>query len=98
MMASRNKVLRPTRSPSLPHIGVVTVEANMYAVTTQDRWAAPPRSRTMVGSAVDTMVWSKEASSIASISPLKIDQMRLDGSSASRPCDTAWRSLTTRSR
>jgi hypothetical protein len=30
----------------------------------------------MVGSAVDTMVWSKEASSIASISPLKIAQMR----------------------
>jgi hypothetical protein len=40
------------------------------------------------------MVWSKEASSIASISPLNIAQVRLDGSSASRPCDTAWRSLT----
>jgi hypothetical protein len=31
------------------------------------------------------MVWSKEASSIASINPLKMAQMRLAGSSASRP-------------
>jgi hypothetical protein len=35
---------------------VVTVEANRYAVTTQEMWAAPPRSRTMVGRAVDTIV------------------------------------------
>ena len=40
----------------------------MYAVTTQDRCERPPRSLTMVGSAVETIVWSSAASSMASMS------------------------------
>lgn len=39
----------------------------------------------MVGKAVDTIVWSNEASSMASIKPLKIVQIRLVGSSVSGP-------------
>src|SRR5262249_44396823 len=31
------------------------------AVTTQERWASPPSSPTIVGNAVDTMVWSSAA-------------------------------------
>jgi hypothetical protein len=38
----------------------------------------------MVGKAVDTIVWSNEASSMASIKPLKIVQIRLVGSSVSQ--------------
>ncbi|GAA2463711.1 hypothetical protein GCM10010289_57170 [Streptomyces violascens] len=36
-------------------------------MTTHDMWAAPPRSETIVGSAVPTMVWSSAASSIPSM-------------------------------
>ena len=67
-MAPWNSLLRPYWSPSLPHSGVATVLARMYAVTTQDSRDSPPRSPTIVGSAVDTMVWSSAASRIASIS------------------------------
>ena len=56
--------LRPNRSPSLPASAVAIVSASRYAVTTQDRWEAPPRSPTMVGSAVPTIVWSSAASSM----------------------------------
>src|SRR5262245_60760259 len=61
-------VLRPYRSPSLPHSGVDTVDASRYAVTTQDRWDSPCRSPAIVGSAVATIVWSSAASSIPSSS------------------------------
>ena len=54
---------------------MVTVDASMYAVTTQDRCSAPPSSPTIVGSAVETIVWSRGASNIASISPPKIAQI-----------------------
>ena len=64
----------------------------MYAVTTQEICSAPPRSLTMVGKAVETMVWSKAANSNASINPLKIAQMRFFGSSAA-PSGAAWPSL-----
>ena len=67
-MADWKKVLRPYWSPSLPHSGVDTVEANRYAVTTQVRWDAPCRSPTMVGRAVDTMVWSSAARNMPSSS------------------------------
>ena len=67
-IALRNRYLRPYWSPSFPQTWVVAVEARMYAVTTQDRCERPPRSLTIVGSAVDTIVWSSAASSIASIS------------------------------
>ena len=67
-----NSVLRPNWSPSLPHSGVDAVVASRYAVTTQDRWLRPPRSPTMVGSAVATMVWSSAASRIASMRAVKM--------------------------
>ncbi|CAM5612460.1 hypothetical protein SANTM175S_01342 [Streptomyces antimycoticus] len=49
-------LLRPYWSPSLPHSGVAAVEASRYAVTTQDRCSRPPRSLTIVGGAVETIV------------------------------------------
>jgi hypothetical protein len=58
---------RPNRSPNLPTSTVETVSASRYAVTTQDMCPLPPRSSTMVGSAVDTIVWSSAASSIPSM-------------------------------
>ncbi len=50
--------LRPNRSPNLPASTVAIVSASRYDDTTQDRWPAPPRSPTIVGSAVETIVWS----------------------------------------
>lgn len=47
---------RPNMSDSLPYIGVAMVEVSMNAVTTHDIWARPPRSLTMVGRAVETML------------------------------------------
>lgn len=44
--------------------GVAAVEASRYAVTTHDRWFRPPSSLAMVGSAVETIVWSRAASSM----------------------------------
>src|SRR5437868_7569215 len=67
-----NSRLRPYWSPSLPHSGVEAVEASRYAVTTHDRWLSPPRSLTIVGRAVDTIVWSSAASSIANMSALRM--------------------------
>lgn len=66
-MDAWNSRLRPYWSPSLPHSGVEAVAASRYAVTTHDRWLSPPRSLTIVGSAVDTIVWSSAASSMASM-------------------------------
>src|SRR4051794_32341421 len=44
------------------------VIASRYDVTTHERWLSPPRSRTIVGSAVETIVWSSDASSITTMS------------------------------
>ena len=41
-------------------------------MTTQESRLIPPRSETIVGSAVATIVWSSDASSIASSSPAKV--------------------------
>jgi len=49
---------------------VTIVSASRYEVTTHEMCSSPPRSPTMVGSAVETIVWSSEASSITSSSPL----------------------------
>ena len=65
-------ILRPNRSPSLPASAVAIVSASRYAVTTQDRWVAPPRSPTMVGNAVPTIVWSSAASSMPNAMTSKI--------------------------
>src|SRR3954449_5214944 len=56
--------------PSSPCTGVTTVTARRYAVTTQERCWSPPSSPTIVGSAVETIVWSSDASSMTSMSPL----------------------------
>src|SRR5262245_9100490 len=61
-----NTSRRPNRSPNLPASTVETASARMYAVTTQAMWPAPPRSATIVGNAVETMVWSSAASSMPS--------------------------------
>lgn len=59
--------LRPNRSPNLPTSTVATVSASRYAVTTHDMCAAPPRSDTIVGRAVPTIVWSRAARSMPSM-------------------------------
>ena len=41
----------------------------MYAVNTHEYWVIPPRSPTIFGSAVATIVWSSAASSSVTISP-----------------------------
>ncbi len=56
--------LRPKRSPNLPPRMVAMVWVSRYAVTTQLMCSAPPRSPTIVGSAVATIVESSAASSI----------------------------------
>ena len=56
MMAVCRITLRPYRSPSFPYSGVTIVDASRYAVTTHERCSTPPRSPTIVGSAVETIV------------------------------------------
>src|SRR4029453_17195372 len=53
--------LRERESPGLPSSGPTTVDASRYEVTTHERCSRPPRSPTIVGSAVDTIVWSSAA-------------------------------------
>src|SRR5256885_13290356 len=62
-------------------MGPLTVDASRYAVTTHDRCCSPPRSPTIVGSAVDTIVWSSDASRITIISAPKITRTRSAGRS-----------------
>ena len=45
------------------------VDASTYAVVTHSMWSTPPSSPTMVGRAVDTIVWSSELTNMASMSP-----------------------------
>ncbi len=71
-MAARKTGFRPYMSPSFPYIGVDTVDASRYAVTTHERWFSPPRSPTIVGSAVATIVWSSAARNMPSMSAAKI--------------------------
>ena len=53
----------------------------MYAVTTHASREEPPRSPAMVGNAVETIVWSSEATSSTSMSAPKMGPMRgLSGS------------------
>jgi uncharacterized PurR-regulated membrane protein YhhQ (DUF165 family) len=71
----------------LPYSGVTTVIARRYEVTTHERWFSPPSSPTMVGSAVDTIVWSSAASSMVSMSAPTTARMRRPstGSAAGLP-------------
>ena len=41
-------------------------------MTTHDRWLSPPSSPTIVGRAVETIVWSSAARNMPSISAAKI--------------------------
>ena len=59
-------------SPSFPHKGVDTVEANRYDTTTHDRWLAPCNSPTIVGKAVETTVWSRADKNIPNMRADKI--------------------------
>ncbi len=64
MMLPMKIHFRPSRSPNLPPRMVAIVWVSRYAVTTQLMCSAPPRSPTIVGSAVDTMVESSADKSI----------------------------------
>ncbi len=75
-IAAWKKPLRPYWSPSLPHSGVEAVEASRYDVTTHDRWLSPWRSATIVGRAVETIVWSRAASSSPSSSAPMMNRRR----------------------
>ena len=68
-IAKRNRFFRPQASPSLPYSGTVTVEVSMYAVKTHEYCVMPPRSPTIRGSAVATIVWSSAASISVTIRP-----------------------------
>src|SRR5689334_10367661 len=74
----------------------MTVDATRYAVTTHDRWFRPPRSPTMVGSAVATMVWSSAASSMPSMSPPRMTMIcrwvYVLGCTCPAPCSAATQS------
>jgi hypothetical protein len=59
--------LRPKVSESLPYTGRVTVTASRYPENSQENTEKPPRSPTICGTAVATMVESRAASAIASI-------------------------------
>jgi len=86
--------LRPKRSPNLPPRIVAIVWVRRYAVTTQLMCSAPPRSPTMVGSAVATMVESSAASSIPPMISAKatlraVDPRGSGSSAAERSSSTA---------
>lgn len=51
-------------SPNFPSRTVDTVSVSRYAVTTHDMGAAPPRSDTIVGDAVSTIVRSRAVGSV----------------------------------
>src|SRR3954470_366401 len=53
-------------------MGTEIVDIKRYDVTTHDSWRSPPRAPTIVGNAVATMVWSRDANSIPAMRPRKI--------------------------
>src|SRR3954453_3377082 len=62
-------------------MGITMVVASRYAVVIQAWFSTPPSLPTIVGIAVETMVWSRLESSIPAISAEKMIQMRRWGSS-----------------
>src|SRR6184192_3879874 len=74
-------------------MGVETVEARRYDVTTQERWLRPPRSPTIVGSAVETIVWSSAARNMPSINAAKTVHSALP---VRRPCSGMGGALPSR--
>src|SRR4051794_9220548 len=75
-------------SPSFPYSGVDAVVAIRYAVTTHDRWLIPPRSPTVVGRAVETIVWSRAARRIPRTRAAKIGRRCLGIETAAYPFET----------
>ncbi len=62
MVAMYNNGLRPVKSESRPYRGIKLVEASKYADPTQEYCPASPSNRSeMIGSAVETIVWSRAA-------------------------------------
>ncbi|MDQ0649137.1 hypothetical protein QFZ53_003333 [Microbacterium natoriense] len=67
---SCTRILRSTRSASLPQIGVETAVASRLAVMTQVYWDwVPPRSAMMTGIEVDTTVPESTATNIPTMRP-----------------------------
>jgi hypothetical protein len=88
-IAAWNTGLRPYMSPNFPYSGVEIVDASRYEVTTHDRWFSPPRSPTMVGRAVETIVWSSAARNMPSISAAKTGTSSLRASTPPVPTSGA---------
>lgn len=70
-----NISLRPAMSDSLPHSGVDAVIVSSAALATQESLSWPPRSPTIVGSAVATTDVDSIDVSIAIISPARISRI-----------------------
>ena len=64
---------RPYISATAPANGTTVVEATMYEVVTQVNRSNPPRSDTIRGSAVPTIVWSRAARNMASVTPASVN-------------------------
>src|SRR3982751_4982510 len=62
--------LRPNRSPSLPAIGITSVEVTRKAVVTQAYRSSPLRSARICGIAVPTMVPSSDTTRMAMPVPM----------------------------
>src|SRR4051812_19744515 len=88
--------LRPSRSPSLPHSGIDTVEATTYAVTIHDTSVSRPSSPAIVGSAVARIVWSSTAGSIAATNAANaaVRAVALDGAAPRGAAGIPGRSAT----
>ena len=64
--------LRPNMSLILPYNGVATALVSKYEVATHEYLLSPCRSLAIRGKAVETMVWSRAARSMASMRALMI--------------------------
>ena len=71
-MPNMNRPLRPIMSPSLPAMGRAMVCRSRKPVITHDMCSTPPSSPTMVGRAVEKIIWPSELISIDRIRAAKI--------------------------
>ena len=83
---------RPNRSPNFPASAAAIVSVSRYAVTTQDRCPAPPSSPTIVGSAVETIVWSSAARNMPSrtVPNTTLIWRRDSSEDVTHPASPAW--------
>ena len=79
-----NSSFRPYMSDIRPTTGTRDVDITRYAATTQDIWLSPPRSVTILGRAVATMVMSSAARKRLSMVPRRMKAMRALFSPAAR--------------